>query len=34
MSTLYLSIEGMKRVLRGESHGGDIDLSPINEFQG
>ena len=33
-SNLESAVEGMKRVLRGESHAGDIDLTPINEFEG
>ena len=33
-SNLESAIEGMQRVLRGESHAGNIDLTPINEFQG
>ena len=33
-SDLESAIEGMQRVLRGESHAGNIDLTPINEFEG
>ena len=33
-SNLESAVEGMQRVLRGESHAGNIDLTPINEFEG